>query len=146
MINNQKPNDAYLGFIQNSISRMGQNSFQTKTWCITLVAALLAYMFNKNDKETMTTCVLISMVIVVPLCSLDMYYLYLERGYRKLYKVAAGLIQDDTVKDYCMSVPKSERGFTKYLNSFLSFSTGGFYTIFFVGQIIVLVFILKGGI
>ena len=86
------------------------------------------------------------MVIVVPLCSLDMYYLYLERGYRKLYKVAAGLIQDDTVKDYCMSVPKSERGFTKYLNSFLSFSTGGFYTIFFVGQIIVLVFILKGGI
>lgn len=113
MEDNYKPNDTYLGFIQDSITRMGQNSFQAKTWCITLVAALLAFMFEKNDKETMTTCVILAMVIIVPFCFLDMYYLYLERGYRKLYKMAAGLIQGVTVKDYCMSVPKSERSCAK---------------------------------
>lgn len=33
-----KINETHLGYIQAVINRMGQNSFQAKTWCITVIS------------------------------------------------------------------------------------------------------------
>ena len=38
----------HLEFIQNVITRMNTNSFQIKTWAVTLVSALLAIFASTN--------------------------------------------------------------------------------------------------
>lgn len=35
----QQVNDTLLGYIQNTITRIGQNSFQAKAWAITIISA-----------------------------------------------------------------------------------------------------------
>ena len=73
---------AHLTFIQTIISRMGQNSFLLKGWCITLIAALFALSVTSSNK-------LFAIAAYIPLFlfwGLDAYYLSLERSYIKLYK------------------------------------------------------------
>lgn len=70
----------------------------------------------------------IALGVVVLFCLLDTYYLYLERGYRKLYKIAAKLeVPSKPLLDFDMQIPKSERGIVQYSKAFLSVSTGLFY-------------------
>ena len=52
--------------------------------------------------------------------NLDSYYLYLERGYRQLYKIVIGKITIQSVDIFDMDIPKSERSFIKYANAFMS--------------------------
>lgn len=47
--NRTVPDEQHLEFIQNNITRMGQNSFQAKTWGISVVSALLAFMLSQQD-------------------------------------------------------------------------------------------------
>ena len=67
----------YLQFLQNNIARMNTNSCQTKSWCIAIVAALLAiYAETKNF-----LFVLISAVLVILFCILDTLYLQQEHKF-----------------------------------------------------------------
>jgi hypothetical protein len=71
----------HLKMIQAVITRLAGNSAQCKTWCITIVSAIVAFagaMKNEN----------IVAVAIVPLLIfgfLDMAYLAHERAYRRLY-------------------------------------------------------------
>jgi len=131
-------NEKYLDIIQATITRMGQNSFQAKTWGITIVSGLLVFMFNKegSDNSMKILCIGVAIVVTCLFCFLDTYYLYLERGYRDLYNIAANLIEDKTVKDYDLSLPKESRGFKKAINAFFSYSTGLFYCVVVFGLIL----------
>lgn len=87
-MNTHKINDqslqTYLGFSQNIIARLAGNSANAKTWCVTLVAGLLALAAGKdaNWQLFLKVCYL----PVVLFCFIDMYYLYLERFFRTKYE------------------------------------------------------------
>ena len=134
-------NEKYLDFIQATITRMGQNSFQAKTWGITIVSGLLAFMLSQSDHNLKIICIITSIVVTCLFWLLDAYYLHLERGYRALYNIAAKLVRGKTVQDYDMRIPKESCGCKKYMKAlFLSPSTGFFYFVVVVGMIILLFF------
>lgn len=83
----------HLEFIQSVVIRMNSNSFQIKSWTITLVTALLAiYASTKNENF-----ILVSLLPVIVFWPLDSYYLMQERKFRGLYNDVAGI--SDTPKD-----------------------------------------------
>lgn len=43
---------SYLGILQNIISRMANNSSNCKTWCITIVSAILVVIVDKKQPST----------------------------------------------------------------------------------------------
>ncbi len=124
----KKVNEVHFGYIQSVITRMGQNAFQAKAWCITVVAAVLIFYLGKEANGQHLICTIIACAVTALFCFLDTYYLYLERGYRKLYQYAAGLeFSDPPIQDYDMRIPKTERGIRQYLKALFSVSTGLFY-------------------
>lgn len=76
---------AHLGFIQDVISRMDKNSFLLKGWAIALVTGLFAL----GSKADNVKFVWMSGLLVIIFWSLDAYYLWQERLYRRLYEKAA---------------------------------------------------------
>lgn len=72
---------AHLEFIQNVITRMGNNSFLIKGWIVSIVVALFALSDQDSDQS----------FIVVAYCSvptfwlLNGYFLSQERKFRDLY-------------------------------------------------------------
>ncbi len=116
-------NETHLGYIQNTIDRMSRCSFQSKAWNVTIVSALIAlYLTDKNNG-----CILIAISATLLFMLLDIYYLYLERGFIKLYNLVAEIDVTERVQDYSMSIPDSYKGLCSYLKAFLSVSTGLFY-------------------
>ena len=89
----------HLEFIQNVITRMNTNSFQIKTWAVTLVSALLAiFASTKNDYF-----VLVAIFPAVVLWFLDAYYLTQERKFRGLYVDVAGISEHpQSLKPFAM--------------------------------------------
>lgn len=72
----------HLEFVQNIITRMNANSFQIKTWTITLATGLLAiYSSTKNSQF-----ILLAIFPVFIFWFLDSYYLNQERKFRGLYQ------------------------------------------------------------
>lgn len=71
----------HLEFIQSSILRMSQNSFQMKNWTIVVLAALVALYADSQN----LSYIIVSMIATVVFWGLDGYYLYQERRFRKLY-------------------------------------------------------------
>ncbi len=72
---------SYLAILQNVISRMASNSASCKTWCVTLVSAILVLVADKTKPDY----ALIAIVPVLLFFFLDAYYLGLERGFRDSY-------------------------------------------------------------
>lgn len=139
----QQVNETHLGYIQNTITRMGQNSFQAKAWAITIISALIAFYLTQTNEEILKAITIIAIAVSVLFCLIDVYYLYLERGYRHLYNLVAkvGATTNQQIQPYDMSIPKYKRGIKEYLKSFLSFSTGGFYLLVILGLIAIKIFI-----
>lgn len=73
---------AHLQMIQNVITRMANNSFLLKGWCLTIISALVAIVFTNPTKiKTLWIAMLATFVFWV----LDTYFLRQERLFRKLY-------------------------------------------------------------
>lgn len=70
-----------IDLIQAIITRMAQNSFHMKAWCITLLAALISLTLDSNTYYTFASL----LVIIGTFWFLDSYYLQLERIFRVLY-------------------------------------------------------------
>jgi uncharacterized membrane protein YjgN (DUF898 family) len=75
----------HLEFIQAVITRMAQNSFLIKGWCVTLVSALYAL----AAKDANVSYVLVSYIAIPCFWILDGFFIAVERRYRKLYAEAA---------------------------------------------------------
>lgn len=72
---------AHLGIAHSVIQRMASNSASCKTWCITLVAAILVIVADKGEPSY----ALISAVPTLLFLVLDTYYLALEKCFRDSY-------------------------------------------------------------
>jgi hypothetical protein len=71
----------HLEFIQNTISRLAQNSFTYKGWAVTILAGGVAI-----SKELPGYILILAVVpSLLAFWALDSFYLSQERQYRKLY-------------------------------------------------------------
>lgn len=71
----------HLSILQNLIQRMASNSVVCKTWCITLVSAILVMVVDKGKENY----IYLGLFPIIIFALLDMYYLGLERAFKDSY-------------------------------------------------------------
>lgn len=109
----------HLQFIQNVITRMNANSFQVKTWTVSIIVALAALAVNSKNYMY----ILISVVPTILFWTLDSYYLQQERKFRGLYKdVVLG-----NVPLYLMQINRYREGIYQFSGAIFSNSIIKFY-------------------
>jgi hypothetical protein len=115
---------AHLGIIQNVVQRMSGNSAACKTWCVTLVAAILVLVADKGKANLVLLVVLPIIIFAV----LDVYYLQLEKGFRNSYNAFITKVHDHTLAPSDLySVDPSGPVVDRVRAALKSFSVSGFY-------------------
>lgn len=79
LVKNEKILIEEVKLIQDIIKRMASNSFNVKTWAVTLIVATL--LFKGNDKH-----IFIAFIPLFAFWYLDAYYLRQERLFREIHK------------------------------------------------------------
>ena len=72
---------AHLDIMQGVIQRMAANSASCKTWCISLVSAILVVAADKGKPQLVWLALLPTLMFFL----LDTYYLAFEKGFRGAY-------------------------------------------------------------
>jgi hypothetical protein len=103
---------------------MAANSASCKTWCITIVAAILVVVADKEKPQ-------LAWVAVLPIllfAALDIYYLAMEKGFRNSYKCFVEKLHSNTLTpcDLYAICPSHDRSKQQW-NAMKSFSVWGFY-------------------
>lgn len=75
---------AHVEMMQGIINRMAGYSAKCKEWCVTLVGALIAYIFGTGKTEIIDSHILYYIIGIF--CLVDAYYLGLERNHKKHLK------------------------------------------------------------
>ena len=123
---------SYLTIIQSVISRMAANSSSCKTWCITLVSAIVV-IISKNDDPNY---VWIAIIPILLFFFLDTYYLSLERQFREVYNSFIRKLHhgEATVEDVFYITPKTglSNTFFQFIKATGSISIWPFYTLLIV--------------
>jgi len=116
---------SHLVILQGVIERMAVNSTSTKSWCITIVSAILVVIADKNKPEY----AFLALLPTILFWALDVYYLAMEKGFRNSYndfvkKVHAGT---STPEDLYL-VHSLGKTSSLQREAFKSFSIWGFYS------------------
>lgn len=118
-----------LQFYQDIIARMENNSRVVKTWCITIVSAVLIFFIEGKG----LTIVNVIPFLLVVFWYLDIYYLAVEKGYRDSYNSLVDSIHNGSLnKNEIYRIKASDIICNNVLHAFFSFSTLPFYTLLFV--------------
>ena len=72
---------AHMTMLQGIVQRMAANSASCKTWCITIVSAVVVAVADKGNANLLW----IAALPIPAFFMLDVYYLGLERGFRESY-------------------------------------------------------------
>ncbi|MGF7104427.1 hypothetical protein JOD26_002157 [Limosilactobacillus caviae] len=121
----------YLRLIEESIVRMGTNSFLIKGWSLTAIGGLITLYITKINYSWARNLLLLCLAVCIIFWFNDAYYLYQERKFRKLYNKARRLREEDI--DFNMSPPKDSK---------LCFLKCAFRPVFCSSYIIVLLILL----
>ena len=92
-----------MSLYQELIKRMTENSRNVKTWCISILSALLVF-----SSKTLVLPWFVLVFPILPLMYLDMYYLALVTFYRQQYNLLKQKYQDgkiDVFNVYDMESP-----------------------------------------
>lgn len=95
-----------MSTLQDIIKRMAENSRNVKTWCITIVSALLAF-----STKTAALPWFVLALPILPLMYLDMYYLALETFFIGQYNILKQNYKKskvDIINVYDMESPKDK--------------------------------------
>ena len=97
----------HLELLQDVINRMASESRALKTWCVTIVAAIL-FVVARTDASWCVT--LLALLPVIAFWVLDAYYLALERVYRDKYDAFVGKLHGGqlSLKDLYVVTPGKE--------------------------------------
>jgi len=132
---NSESIQVHLAIMQDVIQRMAANSSSAKTWCVTLVAAVLVIVADKGKPQYAW----IAMLPTIAFAALDIYYLALERGFRKSYNNFIDKLHSSSLKASDLYAVQLSGNFIKLLfESIYSFSIWGFY-----GSIAILTIVTK---
>jgi hypothetical protein len=133
---------SYLTILQAVIGRMASNSANCKTWCITLVSAIVVIIADKGKPSY----VWISIVPIVLFLVLDSYYLSLERQFRGVYNDFIRKLHfgNATVEDVFYVAPRAGGPATSalILKASASFSVWPFYALLALMLLVVRVWVL----
>ena len=116
---------SHLAIVQGVIQRMASNSTQCKTWCITIVSAIIVIIADKGKPNLVWIALLPSILFFC----LDAYYLALEKSFRFSYndfvrELHSGSIVAD---DLYFVLPKGSMS-RHQIDAIKSFSIWGFYS------------------
>ena len=130
----------YLSILQGTISRMASNSASCKTWCITLVSAIVVLIADKGQPNY----IWISVVPIVLFLLLDAYYLGLERQFREQYNAFIKKLHDHTatVEDVFILSPAGNTFYTTAC-SVVSLSVWPFYGLLAAMLLVVRIFVVN---
>ncbi len=118
----------YLTILQGVISRMAGNSANCKTWCVSIVSAILVLIADKGKPDY----AFIALIPVALFCLLDAYYLAQERAFRDIYKCFVCNLIDNKATVSQLFLLKPMKGFHVFLSTcgaIFSFSVFTFYGI-----------------
>jgi hypothetical protein len=116
----------YLNILQGIISRMATNSSSCKTWCISLVSAILVVIADKNKPDYAW----IALIPIILFFLLDAYYLGQERSFRAIYNDFIEKLQTGKAQTKDLFVLKPLRGssiITSLYKATFSFAIYPFY-------------------
>jgi hypothetical protein len=136
---NSQAIQTHLEITQSVIQRMAVNSASCKTWCITLVSAILVIVADKGKPQYASIAAIPTILFLI----LDAYYLSLERMFRNSYNnLIEKLHTDQVVTSDLYAVVPSGNKLKIFGESLISFSVWPFYLtlflmIFFVNRIII---------
>ena len=118
---------SYLNLLQSVINRMASNSAGCKTWCITVVSALVVLLLN-NDKSNY---ILIATAPVILFCFLDCYYLTMENLFRNRYNLFIKKLHSGEVSktDLFIISPEEKIDSSLMIENFKSISIYPFYSV-----------------
>jgi len=117
---------SHLTILQSVIQRMSFNSNSSKTWCVTIVSAILVAIADKNKPQLAWLCI----IPILLFCSLDTYYLGLERGFRESYNHFIKKLHTEKLNhDDLFAVLPRGKMICHYIGSFFSFSIWAFYLV-----------------
>ncbi|RYQ42412.1 hypothetical protein PG2000B_1105 [Bifidobacterium pseudolongum subsp. globosum] len=105
----------YLGFIQNVIDRLANNSASLKQWLAAIIALLLTWAVKESDECILIVGILVSIAFWI----MDAQYLRIERAYRVLYRQAVS----GKTSLYDLNWQRYGKGARAYLCAFFSWST-----------------------
>lgn len=114
----------HLTILQGVVQRMAANSASCKTWCITLVAAVLVVVADRGKPGLFWLALLPVPVFAL----LDVYYLALEKGFRDSYamfvrRLHSGILTPDDLYE----IAPSKNHAWLSAEAFASYSIVGFY-------------------
>jgi hypothetical protein len=117
---------AHLTLLQAVIQRMAGNSAACKTWCITLVSALLVLIADKGTPRFAW----LALIPTILFCILDAYYLALEQTFRNAYNSFVTRLHTGQLsrEDLFVIAPKGEI-VPQFLRAIRSFSVYPFYAV-----------------
>lgn len=120
---------SHLSIMQSVITRMAANSTSCKTWCITIVSAILVLISDKSKPELAWLALIPTFLFM----TLDAYYLGLEKAFRSAYNNFIEKLhrKDIKLEDLFSVVPSTDTLF-KQLDALKSFSVWGFYLPLFI--------------
>ena len=132
---------AHLQIIQSVIGRMAGNSSSCKTWCITLVSAILVVVADKAKPDYAYIALLPALLFY----ALDIYYLALEKAFRNSCNTFVSKVHASGISPQDLYIIQpSGKMLINQLQAAGSFSVWGFY-ISLIGLIVASRYIVANG-
>ena len=129
----------HLEMIQGIINRIGGNSFLLKGWSVTLISALFAL----AAKDSNQFFIYLAYFPCIAFWSLDGYFLWKERMYRKLYQEVAQ-ISDESI-NFDMNASKFKDDVDSWFSICFSTTLRLFHGVIFGVIILIMVIIISTG-
>jgi hypothetical protein len=121
---NSQAVQSHLEITQSAIQRMAENSASCKTWCVTLVSAILVVIADKGKPQYALIAIIPTALFLI----LDSYYLMLEKMFRKSYNDFINKLHNDKVVETDLySIAPNGNRFKMFFTSIFSFSVLPFY-------------------
>ncbi len=129
----------HLEMIQGVINRMAGNSFLLKGWSVTLISALFAL----AAKDSNQFFLYLAYFPCVAFWSLDGYFLWQERMYRKLYQEVS--TRDANKIDFDMNATKFKEDVDSWFSVCFSITLRLFHGVIFGVIVLIMIIIISTG-
>ena len=129
----------HLEMIQGIINRMAGNSFLLKGWSVTLISALVAL----SAKDSNHFFLYLTFFPCIIFWTLDGYFLWQERMYRKLYQEVSKKSPESI--DFDMNATKFKKKVKSWPSTCFSITLNLFHGAIFGTIILITVIILRTG-
>lgn len=116
----------HLQMLQDVINRMASNSANAKTWCITLVSAIIILAADKENPQVIEY----TLLPVIMFYILDVYYLAYEKAFRASYNKFVDNLPSNLEQDVIYRIFPEGNIWKHRKDALISFSTTGFYILF----------------